>query len=293
MLGSFKFSLTTAAYQQLQRTTEYRWPAQDRFGQLAALQATGPGSDSITLPGVIFPEFAGGLGQIDALRALASQQKPQTLIDGRGNVMGQWVIESIDENQEIFAVKGAPLKQNFSLKIRKFSDTAAGGLLAAAPVAGVLTAVATPAALAQSTQGTMQQLAGALTGSLSNVQALVGSVSSAVTPAISAIRQGITAANIMKAAAVDASATIKSLGNINSLSSAEAALGGLTRASGLSVMGANAASDLLNKATANMAANGDAPSAIATVQGALLNVNALAAASTSVRSAADNIIRGF
>ena len=50
-LGQFTFSVDTAAYQELSRTSEYRWASQDRIGQMPALQAVGPGSESINLDG--------------------------------------------------------------------------------------------------------------------------------------------------------------------------------------------------------------------------------------------------
>jgi phage protein U len=54
-LGAFKFSLNTAAYQSLSHSTGYRWQGQERFGQLPAQQYTGPGEDSVTLSGDIYP----------------------------------------------------------------------------------------------------------------------------------------------------------------------------------------------------------------------------------------------
>ena len=48
MLGGFKFSLNTAAFTELQRSTGSKRPAQERMGQYDALQYTGPGEDRIT-----------------------------------------------------------------------------------------------------------------------------------------------------------------------------------------------------------------------------------------------------
>lgn len=126
-LGTFKFGINTAAYQTLQRKTEYRWASQDRFGQREALQFTGPGSDTITLEGAIFPAFRGGTGQVDILRALAASGQPQTLIDGLGNILGRWVIESVEEGQGTFAQFGIPRKQEFTAELRKFDDAGPTG----------------------------------------------------------------------------------------------------------------------------------------------------------------------
>lgn len=120
MLGDFQFSLNTAAFQELNRAAEYRWASQERFGKHEALQYTGPGADTITLPGVLYPTFRGGGGQISKLRALAAQGKPQLLIDGTGNVLGRWVIESVEERKSHFAALGAARKIEFTVKLRHF-----------------------------------------------------------------------------------------------------------------------------------------------------------------------------
>lgn len=123
-LGPYQFGLSTAAYQELTRTTEYRWPAQERFGQLAARQFTGPGDDSISLTGIIIPEFRGGTFQLDDMRAAAADGMPLMMVSGRGDIMGRWVIERVEEKQSIFAEQGVARRQEFGLQLRKFDDGA-------------------------------------------------------------------------------------------------------------------------------------------------------------------------
>lgn len=118
-LGSFQFSVNTAAYQDLRRSTQYKWATQDRFGQAPARQFTGYGDDSITLQGVIYPEYRGGLGQLDQMRAIARSGQPQLLVDGNGRIMGRWVIEQVDEGQTVFAINGQARKQEFTLQIKR------------------------------------------------------------------------------------------------------------------------------------------------------------------------------
>ena len=119
-LGSFQFGITTAAYQELTRSSEYRWASQDRFGREAALQFTGYGPDTITLPGVIFPEWRGGAGQVEAMRMMASQALPLVMVSGDGKMMGRWVIERVEERQSVFASGGAPRRQEFTLNLRRY-----------------------------------------------------------------------------------------------------------------------------------------------------------------------------
>lgn len=121
-LGPFQFGLSTAAYQELKRSTEYKWAKQERFGQYAARQFTGPGDDSITLTGVIYPEFRGGTFQLDDMRETAAEGIPQMMVSGRGDIMGLWVIERVEESQTIFADQGVARRQEFSLQLCKYDD---------------------------------------------------------------------------------------------------------------------------------------------------------------------------
>lgn len=142
-LGGFQFGINTAAFQSLARSNEWRWPSQDRFGKPPVLQHVGQGAETITLPGVIYPEWRGGLGQLDAMRAQAGKGQPLTMVDGQGRMMGLWAIERIDEKQAIFADAGMPRKVEFTLQLRRFFESeATGGLLAA--VAGAAAAVPNP-----------------------------------------------------------------------------------------------------------------------------------------------------
>lgn len=128
-LGLYKFSLGTAAYQELSRSTNYRWARQERINTNDALQMTGLGPETIQLRGAVFAAFKGGLGQLDAMRNQALLAVPLPLIDGRGRVHGLWVIEEISETQTVFAAQGAPRKQEFDIRLTRYD----GGLRALLP----------------------------------------------------------------------------------------------------------------------------------------------------------------
>lgn len=121
-LGSFQFGLSTAAYQELERTTEYRWPSHETYGTLPTSQSTGPGDDTINVQGVILPEFRGGFGQLDALRDLAGTMQPLLLVSGDGRIMGRWCITKVQEKQAIFAAYGRPRRQEFTLNLKRFDE---------------------------------------------------------------------------------------------------------------------------------------------------------------------------
>lgn len=122
MLGGFKFSLNTAVFQEIQQSNEYGWAAQERIGQMAALQYTGPGKASMTLPGVIHYAFRGAGNELSQLRRLAAQGKPQRLLTGKGGNLGLWVIDKIDATASGFTVDAGIQRHEFTLSMRKHSD---------------------------------------------------------------------------------------------------------------------------------------------------------------------------
>lgn len=122
-LGAFAFSISTAAYQDLKRTSEWRWAAQARIGNTDMLQYVGRGNDTITLTGTVHPIFMNaGIGQIDALRAEADKKTPLLLVSGQGDVMGLWVIERVSETQNAFYKEGVPKRQQFDISLRYYGD---------------------------------------------------------------------------------------------------------------------------------------------------------------------------
>lgn len=61
-LGPYRFGLSTAAYEQVTRSIEYRWPAQDRIGAHPVRQSLGQGDYTITLDGNVYTAYKGILG---------------------------------------------------------------------------------------------------------------------------------------------------------------------------------------------------------------------------------------
>lgn len=127
MWGQYAFGIRNAAFQQLNRGKDWHWPVIERFAQAPLLQFTGEGEETISLPGVIYPEWNGGTGQIDEMRAQADGATPRTLIDGRGNILGQFVCTHISETQTIFGQFGIPRRQDFTIELKRFPDSKATG----------------------------------------------------------------------------------------------------------------------------------------------------------------------
>jgi phage protein U len=126
-LGSFTFGIDTAAFQELERSSTYRWQAKDRIGRKPAQQNTGSGADTITLSGVIYPHYRGGIGQIQQLRSQAATGQPLPLIyafETAGQYCGLWCITNIEETRRVFFDNGTPRRIDFRLTLVEYGEDA-------------------------------------------------------------------------------------------------------------------------------------------------------------------------
>lgn len=122
-LGQFSFSLDTATFHSMTREKSYRWPKQERPGQLPHRQYLGPDADTMTLPGTMYPHYAGGLGQVDAMRTEAGKGEPLLMVAGSGEIMGYWCILKVRETSTAFLPGGVPRKIEFSLSLEFYGRT--------------------------------------------------------------------------------------------------------------------------------------------------------------------------
>lgn len=114
--NDFVFLVSGTAYNQLKRSSSYSWAKVERFHQLPARQAVGPGDDSMTLSGKIVTERS-GVGELSRLRALMAKGEPVQLCDSLGQVHGKWCLEQVDETQSKILSNGLPQLQTFSVKM--------------------------------------------------------------------------------------------------------------------------------------------------------------------------------
>lgn len=116
-LGLFVFGLDTAPYQQLHRQSNWRHPSTSLVGKRPARQFLGPGDESITLSGTLYPEITGGKVSLAMLRYMAETGKAWPLLEGTGYFYGLFAIEDISETSSLFFPDGAARKIDFNLKL--------------------------------------------------------------------------------------------------------------------------------------------------------------------------------
>jgi uncharacterized protein len=121
-LGMFVFGLSTAAYDDFQRQTEWRHASNNRLGGRPERQFLGKGDESITLSGHLAPEITGGSITLDLLRVMGDTGRAWLLIEGTGRIYGLYVIESLAETKKEFFNDGAARLIDFTINLKRVDD---------------------------------------------------------------------------------------------------------------------------------------------------------------------------
>ena len=122
-LGQFLFKIDTLSFTEIQRQRAWTYAENEVAIGRAKKQYTGVGSDTVTLPGLIYEEY--GFGRryaIDELASMASTGQGFVLMDGSGYLYGVYVIDNIDETKSYLLENGVPRKVDFTIKLSRTDD---------------------------------------------------------------------------------------------------------------------------------------------------------------------------
>jgi phage protein U len=308
-LGSFQFGLDTAAFKELQRSSNFRWEAKNRIGRQPAQQNTGRGADTITLSGVIYPHFRGGLAQMDQLRQQARTGDPLPLVyafESVGQFCGLWCVSSIEETRTVFFENGAPRKIEFRLSLVEYGEDFANDVgtqaatiaLVSNAVGGVdgpaVAAVGNTAAAAAKVATNQAGALGAVGGLVTSAQTVVGAINTAVNSALNSDAMRLaktTVAEIgkLKASVAGMQSAVTGLRKASGIGGTLSALGNLEASSGVMSQVLGTVSEKLVPTVGPI--NGTSPSSIYARQVASVTgtFGELATASTGIKSAAKTL----
>lgn len=123
-IGMFVFGLPRATFDELERDAQWRWGTNERFGARPASQFLGPGTETLSLTGVLVPELAGSYSDLDALRDMANTGEVHSVVLGTGTVLGTFRIDAIREGWRHMVSGGLPRVKEFSVDLTRVDDRA-------------------------------------------------------------------------------------------------------------------------------------------------------------------------
>ncbi|KZK83619.1 Phage P2 GpU [Pseudovibrio sp. Ad13] len=122
-LGPFLFHAHGFGYTELERTLETRWATQETAGRMHAQQWTGPGSETIRINGVLFPQEFGGQTTLDGVRLAARQGVPLMLVSIGGRVFGSHTIQGVEEAQSLHDRIGTPGQNEYTIELLAYPSS--------------------------------------------------------------------------------------------------------------------------------------------------------------------------
>ncbi|WP_244294679.1 phage tail protein [Pannonibacter sp. P2PFMT1] len=123
LLGPFAFEALGFGYQDVTREIDTAHAEIPLAGGLNATQWTGPGSDEVTIRGVVFAQF-GGQATLDALAQEALSGRPLMLVSGTagaGLISGYFTVQSVREERSLHDASGSPARNAYTIKLRRLA----------------------------------------------------------------------------------------------------------------------------------------------------------------------------
>ena len=124
--GPFQFETGAAAYEELRHRASARWEKHAIIGRRPAGQHLGPGEESVSLRGTIYPDVtgAGSAATVNALLAAAQQAQVYTLLSADGTIIGPFRLEKAESTGSFIDPAGAPQKLTYDLEFVAHDDGA-------------------------------------------------------------------------------------------------------------------------------------------------------------------------
>lgn len=123
-LGSgFVFEVGQAVYDEFKRKTVARLPTVERIRNSLAVQNMGPGENTATITGIVWPleEAEGTIVDIARMRSMVGGA-PQVLVTGYGEVIGRYIVKSFEETHSYIERDGAPIKIAFTMELLEYTS---------------------------------------------------------------------------------------------------------------------------------------------------------------------------
>jgi len=121
-LGMFVFELATLGPDELQRKTDWNYARAPRLGARDAVQFLGVGTEKVSLSGTVYTEISNGAVSLDQLREMGDAGEALPLVDGRGNVFGNYIMEGLDERHTWLMADGTPRRIDFAIDLLRVDD---------------------------------------------------------------------------------------------------------------------------------------------------------------------------
>jgi phage protein U len=114
-----------------ERTTAQDFARKDVISARKGFEDVGPGDDTLTINGAVFPDHLGGRSAPALLRAMADQRTPQLILWGDGSVAGWWLVTETREKGTYLAADGHARMVEMTVTCQRCDQPSAADIFAA------------------------------------------------------------------------------------------------------------------------------------------------------------------
>ncbi len=118
-LGLFIFEQRTTPHQSITENKKERFSTHNNLNSRPTYQHIGTGEDTLSISGVLYPEFTGGRLSLYLLEKMMRTGGEHVLVDFRGVFKGTYIIEGLTETRTHFFVDGQARKIEFTLALKR------------------------------------------------------------------------------------------------------------------------------------------------------------------------------
>ena len=129
ILGDFIFSIRGLSQNGVSIISDYKWESVDKVEGLPFFQYLGEKQETVEITGVFYPKFSENYKTISDIRNSNLISRPNSFITESGEVLGKFVITSIEENQSYFDKDIGAKRIEFSIKLKKIPYEQVGSSL--------------------------------------------------------------------------------------------------------------------------------------------------------------------
>ncbi|MFV0645188.1 MAG: phage tail protein [Sphingomonadaceae bacterium] len=124
-LGYFLFTLQSLPFQKMAHKRDVRFANNERFGAADAWQFIGPGQEAISLSGVSAYGITSAKASSARLNSMMQDGRALPLIDGLGNLFGQYILTSFDLDKTVYQKFGQARRVAWTLELQRVDDPGA------------------------------------------------------------------------------------------------------------------------------------------------------------------------
>jgi len=119
-LGEFEFDIASAAFQKLKKSIKTGWSKKSRAANYPLWQLTKKEETKLSISGTVFRHYNRGDTE-SLLEEVSLSSEPLDLVAGTGELLGLWVVTSINFDRSNFMQDGENLKLQFSMEIAQYA----------------------------------------------------------------------------------------------------------------------------------------------------------------------------